>query len=311
MDESSYPNNQSKFKHPLVAELAWIIGSAPTMTDHPHKGLWRTLDNAWYEEQFREHLDWLYQLEMNPEPLQRFIGNERMLLGKRFEKLILFWLQESPFFEVILYSKQIVKGKNTIGEVDFLIKDVLHDRYLHMEVACKFYLGYGNSPSWDKWVGPNAKDRLKLKMDKLEQQLSLFDRPEGSALLQELRISKPEPVLLMKGYFFHHFTVIASHKNPKHANPKYPSGWYSKLGEVSRFPGDKGEWILLEKQSWLSPVHAPNEYKVIPGNQLQHEIEKLFSGRRRSVMLARVYEDNGILIEIDRGIVVNERWPAQ
>ena len=232
-----------------------------------------------------------------------------MLLGKRFEKLIAFWLKASDRFDLIFHSLQIAGKRNTLGEVDFLLRDLHSSQLFHMEVACKFYLGYRNSPAWDHWIGPNAKDSLQLKMDKLKLQLSIFESTEGKAILQELRLSKPEPLLMMKGFFFHHFRVLQTHKNPKHSNRSYPAGWYAHQSEIGIFPGDSGDWILLQKNSWLSPFHRLEDYRIFSGKALLEELRDHFRKSKRSILVARVYNDGVKLVEIDRGFIVSDKWP--
>lgn len=311
-DDLTFNGNKLRFRHPLVAEMAWIIGSAPTMSQHRPGGIWNTLDQKWYQNAFHDHLAWLDALEEKPKVIEdHFVNSEKLLLGKRFEKFISFWFEQSPLFDLLLHSVQVKGPKRTIGEIDFVIRDLLREQVLHLEVACKFYLCYRNSSAWDHWIGPNGKDSLKLKMDKLQKQLSIFDREEARLILQDRLIPSPQPTLLMKGYFFHHFKAIAQHKNPKYSSSNYPSGWYAHISELGQFPGDKGKWIILQKYSWLSPVHKYEDYEVYPAKNLLDELRERFKKAPRAVLIARIYEEDNLLIEIDRGFVVRDQWPAR
>ena len=75
LDELTHLADGYRFQHPMVAELAWIIASTPTMSDHQPGAIWKTLDDNWFREQFEYHLPWLLKLDSDPEELIQFMGS--------------------------------------------------------------------------------------------------------------------------------------------------------------------------------------------------------------------------------------------
>lgn len=97
-------------------------------------------------------------------------------LGKRVEQFFNFQIENSPEYEMLANNLQIRNGKLTIGELDALIQS--EAQQLHIEIIYKFYLYDPNIETkneLDKWIGPNRKDTLIYKLDKLkEKQLPLL-----------------------------------------------------------------------------------------------------------------------------------------
>lgn len=298
------------FKDPLVTELAWIIGSAPLISDEVPGKNYTILNREWFAEQLRLHLPWLQDLDQHPTELhEAVLRKEHKLLGKRFEAFVRFWMEKSPYFTLIASNLTLQGERNTLGEADLLVRENQSGKLIHLELACKFYLGYLNRATWDHWIGPNSSDTLDLKMKKITTQLNLFNTTAGKDFLCEHQLEQPEKCLMIKGYFFHHFRTIHRHKSPKYAQPGYPAGWFACLDETSVFPGSDGNWVHLEKHSWLANTHRADDYEVIGGTELQHWLNQRFKQDSRGVMVARVIRTGEFLIESDRGFIVGNHWP--
>ena len=100
------------------------------------------------------------------------LGDEPMRLGHRFEKLIQHWFDFHPEYTLKAHNAVLQDAKMTLGELDLLVEK--SGKWTHIELACKFYLGIGQSRDWSHWIGVNPQDRLDLKMDKLQRQISLL-----------------------------------------------------------------------------------------------------------------------------------------
>ena len=110
----------------------------------------------------------LAELDSNSESVTAHFDNLRhMPMGKYFEQLLLYILDKDPRFEVLLSNHQIIEGKITIGELDFILKDVKTNAIEHWEVCLKYYLQ--SQPSTDQrlMLGPSAKDDMDRKVRKL------------------------------------------------------------------------------------------------------------------------------------------------
>ena len=194
------------------------------MAEHRKSQRYNTLGERWFRDQFEAHLPWLEALDEHPKPLEDFLEEHpTRLLGKRFELLIRFWLEQSPHFRLHASGVPLYDAGKTVGEVDFILEEVDSGTWTHLEVACKFYLGYNNSKQWHDWRGPNAQDTLKLKMDKLDRQLSS---------------------LLMKGYLFHHYRT-----HPQSAFV-FASRLALDFGFGTHFSAE-GWWVPPNAAGWL------------------------------------------------------------
>lgn len=294
-----------------VADLAWAIGSSPLMNDSASKDKYHILGEEWFEAQFNLHLDWLRELDLKPEPLKQWLGADaQKLLGKRFESLLAFWFAHSPHFEllhrnVVFHNNQ----NNTSGEADFIIGNKDDNEVWHIESACKYYLCLNKSSNWKNWIGPNGHDTLELKMSKVSSQLRIFDRAEGRHFLKEQNLEKPYSFLLMKGYFFHHFSLIEGAVPPKDAHRHYNGGWYIYENELTHFAGDLAQWLLLPKERWISPFYSTEEVAVLSGNEMIEQCRQHIRKYAKAPMITQVEERDGATVEVSRGFVVRDAWP--
>jgi hypothetical protein len=89
-------------------------------------------------------------------------------LGKLVEEFVFNQLQQQDSVSWVCDNLQIQNGKQTVGEIDALY--YYEDQPIHLEIVYKFYL-YDTSVSDNKptayWIGPNRKDSLPFKLDKL------------------------------------------------------------------------------------------------------------------------------------------------
>ena len=153
-------------------EMAWAIGSAPMLEANPTElpFLWRT---DYHTRALRSFRDLLAHWEVENHSEIDVLGDRPMRLGKRFEQLVNWWFEACPEYEV-LSKNLVIQGRDrTLGEMDLIVRDTQDSQVLHLELACKFYLQTRVSGSWHHWVGMDPKDRLDLKLDKLESQLKL------------------------------------------------------------------------------------------------------------------------------------------
>ncbi|MFK8044653.1 MAG: DUF1853 family protein [Crocinitomicaceae bacterium] len=91
-------------------------------------------------------------------------------LGHLAEALVSEAIKVSTNYEVLFENMQIIKDKNTIGEIDFIIRNLETKQNIHLELAYKFYLfdpTISDEPI-QNWIGPNRRDSLVQKLDKLK-----------------------------------------------------------------------------------------------------------------------------------------------
>ena len=80
----------------------------------------------------------------------------------------------------------------TLGELDLLVSG--EGEVWHLELAVKFYLCAPGRPgdAWSDWIGPNGRDRLDRKLDRMrDHQLPLGQSEHARSHLAALGLPAP------------------------------------------------------------------------------------------------------------------------
>lgn len=183
-------------------------------------------------------------------------------LGVYCEEVFSWAMDHHPDFERIAKGLQIQEGGITLGELDFVFKHLPTGVFYHLELAVKFYLYHKSSPASKAFIGPNAINRLDIKVDRLvKHQLQLTSHRAASRWLSEKHISEITPLCHVPGILFYHWLDTHLHvpegiiDNGKKGRWLYQNEWpaYAKQN-----PQDL---ILLQKLNWLSPgCSKPSDY---------------------------------------------------
>ncbi len=184
-------------------------------------------------------------------------GNRR--LGFVYQHLCSQLFTSTPTYSSIAEEIQLNHDGKTIGAVDFIVKNKKSQQFEHWEVAVKFYLLHQGL-----WYGPNAQDRLDLKLaHMLNHQLPLSNHQQFSELYPLW--SNAEPHLLMQGRLY----INPFHSEP---TPEECSGYQLNTTQItgywcyqSQVDQIKEPLYIIEKSQWLtgrnesSPIYAPSE----------------------------------------------------
>ena len=183
-------------------------------------------------------------------------------LGHLYEDALGYLLKQSPELELLGQSIQVFDdNKITLGELDYILKDLTNDQFLHLELAVKFYLiNYnGNEPTYP---GPDPRDNWLNKLARMrDHQLQLANSKYGRRhLLENYGIEKIVTQHLVCGKLFDHY------KADQKPNP--PS---------MRADCQRGVWKYLHE--WKDDSDA-SKVKVIPKclwpvSSIENVLEKL------------------------------------
>ncbi|PCK07147.1 MAG: hypothetical protein COA42_15790 [Alteromonadaceae bacterium] len=247
-----------------LRDLAWLLLSPPLFTCElsgfkaftPH-------------DDKSEIYDWLKQLELTghacetapPQP------TDYRRLGLYFEALLRFFFIQGRHdgicqYRLIANNIPIYRNKITLGEMDFVLEDKNSD-IIHLETAVKFYLYCDKSnlpsventpPSWHHWIGPNARDRLDIKLARMiSHQLALPSKTESQKTLDDLN-TDPTSIQsqhLICGRLYR--PLFANEALPEHSNHDAITGNWLHIQNAEKLLQFKDyQWVVLEKMDWLN-----------------------------------------------------------
>lgn len=195
------------------------------------------------------------QLPVHPEKLDAAAQFRNQRLGKLVEEFVFFQLKKTPSVNWVFDSLQIQENKRTVGELDALYYD--QDVAIHLEIAYKFYL-YDTLEKHRNplahWIGPNRKDNLSLKLDKLRsKQFPLLHHPLTSPYLErlDLKASNLEQRLCFKAQLFVPYGWQAF--DPLPLNPACIVGFYLSFDAITQL--QDYQFFIPEKLDWLITPH--------------------------------------------------------
>lgn len=226
-------------------------------------------------------------------------------LGFYFERLYQVLLEDLLGWPILMKNQQIQASGRTIGELDFVVHNRAQNRIEHHEIAIKFYLGVPDLNNPTLWYGPNARDRLDLKTNRLlEQQSRRTQLPETRALLAEANITGPlSPRIFMPGYLFYP-------NNPEIVTPDYvPRNHLRGRWMYARHAKtlDTSGWVVLNKPHWIGHWFQSKQ----PDTQHTIDALKHVESTATPQLFAMLQQDphTGDWLETDRVFVVPESWP--
>jgi hypothetical protein len=194
-------------------------------------------------------------LGCNSDVIDESIIFKNQRLGKLVEQFVFYQLKQQNTVTWVCDNLQIQNGKKTIGEIDAIYYQ--KDKPIHLEIVYKFYL-YDTKEQYDSpldyWIGPNRKDRLIYKLDKLNsKQFPLLYNDLTKTYLNKhnLYLENIEQHLCFKAQLFLPF----SHKNINISplNPDCVIGFYISFNKIELFKNF--EFYIPTKIDWLIKPH--------------------------------------------------------
>ncbi|WP_296384920.1 DUF1853 family protein [Winogradskyella sp.] len=191
------------------------------------------------------------ELSCNSEIIDDSIVFKNKRLGKLVEEFVFHQLKQHQSITWICDNLQIQNGKQTIGEIDALYYS--EEKPVHLEIVYKFYL-YDTIEHYNEplayWIGPNRKDNLLYKLDKLHnKQFPLLHNDLTKTYLESynLDVKTIKQELCFKAQLFLPYqesTIDISPLNRDCISGFYIS--YSKLQALKTF-----KFYIPNKLDWL------------------------------------------------------------
>lgn len=202
------------------------------------------------------------------------------VLGKRMEIFFQLLIKISDRFQLLGHNIQISRDKITLGELDFLLKDLQKKEYIHLELVYKFYVyDPAFSKEAERWIGPNRRDSFLQKLEKLKQkQFPLLYQAETGEYLKKLSLLSENlhqqtcfkaKLFLPKQFHKNHFPLI---------NQNCISGYWLHFEDFNTAEYKENHFYLPQKQDW--PV-APEMGEVwFSFSETLEQIKEAFSKKK-------------------------------
>ena len=204
----------------------------------------------------------LKQFKIGKFPTSKFEGSifKNLRLGKRVEKFVIHELSQHRDVKILAENIQIQNIKTTIGEIDCILTTA--KKPVHLEIIYKFYL-YDKSVGTNElehWIGPNRKDSLVSKLNKLkDKQLPLLYNLFTKPLLTKLNL-KPETIqqqVLFKAQLF--VPYQAKNIELKPLNKNCEQGFYIHFNELQQF--NRCKFYIPSKINWLQEIQIQTKWQ--------------------------------------------------
>ena len=239
---SAYFEPWNSYHHPMVRQLAFAIASSNLIQHLPNEIKFdkkiELHDLKQWKKFYYSYASRLTQLDNNPKELIDFLSQIKSTrLGLRFEALLWFWLQDeyNQHFKLIGHSIQTHQQGKTLGEIDFLIKNLETGEIEHWEVCLKYYLAQPNL-KLQTWIGLNPEDTLQQKLQHTCTKQFQFEHALNHVIEKRY--------MVIKGQFF---LPLKHAPLPTWINPD------RKLGYWHHKPLSAKGFIHLTRAEWLCP----------------------------------------------------------
>ena len=284
-----------QFHHPAVRQLAFSIASPNILSSLPTElHLRHTFNlhcNDFWQQHYKNYQVRLFELDQNPEPLLAFLAQLKSTrLGLRFEYLMWFWLQDEAFHDLRLlgHSIQIIHGRHTLGELDFLLFNTTTQQIEHWEVALKYYLA---EVSYDLqyWYGLNRTDTLQRKLNHFTEKQFQFETVSQHNIQKRYAVLKGQlflPAHKTQDLNYAINNLIFNHPESKVSpiNTTIPS-WinpHRNIGQWGHFIPQQN-YYRLQRQEWIchdAKISSPAAYWWTNGLYKSIKKEQFFMFRQ-------------------------------
>jgi hypothetical protein len=301
----------TSFTHPLVRSLAWLIGSPVLLAQPGPQGAGLLVDDQWCANALQESLPFLQHLDRNPVALEaRVAASGAHRLGRVAEVLVGFWLAGFERFELCAQNLAVRVDGRTLGEFDLVFRDRSDGRWMHWEMAVKFYLRRAAAGVSVDFVGPEGRDTLARKADHIfSRQLGLSSTAAGAAALAAVGASSVASRAFVKGWLFH---STAERFADAGINPLHSRGWWTTLEKFMRDrSGPERRFRIIERARWMAwpATCVPDESYGCEG--LAHQAAARFDSDTRALMVAEFDAAGPNHAEIGRGFIVPDTWAGR
>lgn len=275
-----------QFTDIYVRDLYWLLFSpAPINSDAADFPLF---PQDWLLRIEQAHQRYFLELDQHPEKLHAFIADRKSSrLGVYAEYLLAYFFESSSEIEMLLHNYQLIHEKQTIGEVDYIIK--WENRLIHIELAVKYYLALEPTEDRKRWVGSNGKDCLYDKLDKVKNhQLPLA---KNKFFYAQTGL-KPESFFLLRGAFF-----VKEFFLPSWGNPNGCYWRYHTFNAAKELVFNDNTFYFLQRPHWMADLLVSDKVNKVELPKNQEAIDHLFYKKGALLLMNRESEEINLIVD--------------
>ena len=213
------------------------------------------------------------------------------VMGKRMEIFFKEFISLSLTYKILASNLQIFRKKVTLGEIDFILQDLPSLQIIHLELVYKFYIYDPSIPNEiDRWIGPNRKDTLQQKINKLKsKQFPLLEVDETRLALESYQIdtSKIEQKVCFKAKLFVPKKMLEN--TFPFINNECIEGYYLKIKEFESKEYSTSLYFMPSKRNW--PVHPKHNDQWYSYSEIQEELSRSLEKNKSPLIWRKISED--------------------
>ena len=187
---------------------------------------------------------------------------QKIRLGHQMEFVFKQLVDLCPEYEVLVHNLPIRNGKQTIGEIDFILRDVETHQLIHVELTYKFYIIDPEiSEPIHQLMGPNRRDMFFIKMEKIKnEQFSLLHSKQGRMALAEKGIDHNQIThqACYKAQLFEPFGSKPLNLRP--LNPNCIVGYWLRMDDFQTEAFKNQQFYIPYKSQWVLQPHSDVEW---------------------------------------------------
>lgn len=187
--------------------------------------------------------------------------NLQQKLGHLYEDALAILLETSPRCDLLARSIQLQKDRHTtLGELDFLVRDTMEDRLIHIELATKFYLAVEGAEGL-LLPGPDARDNYFRKLQRLRDHQLVLVEKYGQFLPEAFQKLEVKTEQLVYGCLFDHVRAEALAR-PEFVRSDCRRGRWLHLDELGRYFSKEARFEKVPKALWPVPFELLSDVKL-------------------------------------------------
>ncbi len=173
-------------------------------------------------------------------------------LGHQMEYVFHQLVQHSSRYRVNAFNIPIRQDKISLGEIDFILKDLEKDKLVHVELTYKFYILDPSFPNlMHQLIGPNRRDTFYAKKEKIKHhQIPLLYSNEGDLALKdrEIDVKDLDHKVCFKGQVY--IPLDLKNQNLDPLNTECIAGFWMTRDNFSSYRRDDTQFYIPFKKEW-------------------------------------------------------------